>query len=227
MIASKRFMLAPWCVLTLVSAACGPRSVPIRMAVQIVAEPDQAAVTFKGKEVGETPTSITIGSFNDLMAIAVRQEGRDVVEKRVRFLSAERAELIFRFGSAKSPLANALGLSKILIFDYSEHVCFDTDRFDLKPQALPILQKQAELLRSYFPRLPVYVCGHSDSTGTAEHNLDLSLRRAQAVSAYLEGHGVPGPRLRAQGFGEEFPIEQNASASGRAMNRRTEVVLEQ
>jgi outer membrane protein OmpA-like peptidoglycan-associated protein len=70
------------------------------------------------------------------------------------------------------------------------------------------------------PDLSLIVEGHTDSTGTAEHNKDLSERRAKSVVTYLTGRGIAAARLSAIGKGEAEPVEDNASPAGRAGNRR-------
>ncbi len=70
------------------------------------------------------------------------------------------------------------------------------------------------------PRLKVEIQGHTDSTGTPAYNLGLSDRRANAVRDYLISQGVPGGQLTARGYGQTQPIASNATAAGRASNRR-------
>jgi outer membrane protein OmpA-like peptidoglycan-associated protein len=150
----------------------------------------------------------------------------ETVEKRVRILSPEKAEVVFRLGSGgPSPLARRLGLTRILVFEYAESVSFESSRSDLRPEALPVLDKQAEILTTYFPKTEATVCGFTDSTGSDELNDRLSLARAEAVVTHLESRGVLRSRLRARGFGKEFEIAPNDTPEGRARNRRTEVVL--
>lgn len=207
------------------TTACA-KQVPMKMAVEVVSEPDKAAVSFKGKEVGDTPANLDVGTFEELMAIAAKKENASVVEKRVRILSPDKAQLIFRFGDV-SPVAKKLGYSKVLVFDYSERVSFDSGKAELKPDALSILNRQAEILKLYFPEVEVNVCGHTDSTGGDDLNLKLSVDRAKAVSDYLAAAGVPKPKLKPQGFGKDYPIATNATADGRGTNRRTELILPQ
>ena len=69
------------------------------------------------------------------------------------------------------------------------------------------------------------VVAHTDAIGSARYNDGLSDRRAESVSAYLEGGGVPAPRLYRVGVGEGFPVASNATADGRKQNRRARVYV--
>jgi outer membrane protein OmpA-like peptidoglycan-associated protein len=208
------------------AVGCGPK-IDLKMAVEVVSDPGEATVTFKGKEVGSTPAALEVKTFDELMSIAAKREGAPVSEKRVRILAPDKAQLVFRFGTNASEVAKKLGLTRVLVFDYSEKVSFDSGRSELKPDGLPVLNKQADILKSYFPNVDVFVCGHTDSTGGDDLNLKLSLDRARVVSDYLSARGVPAARLKVQGFGKEYPNESNESPAGRANNRRTELILPQ
>jgi outer membrane protein OmpA-like peptidoglycan-associated protein len=221
-------------VALLFACACASQPPPrpevrLRLALEVISDPPRAEVSFRGKAVGETPASIAVTTYDELEGISAASGDLTVVEKRLRLLSSDKAHLIFRFGrpEQQSPLARTLGVQNVLIFDYSEKVAFDVDRFDLKPDALPILNTQADILSIYFPHALVYVCGYTDATGSEEHNLRLSLKRAQAVADYLVARGIDKDRLKIRGFGKDYPVETNATAAGRALNRRTEVILPQ
>ncbi|MES2056775.1 MAG: OmpA family protein [Pseudomonadota bacterium] len=67
--------------------------------------------------------------------------------------------------------------------------------------------------------------GHTDKTGTTEYNDQLSKRRADAVAALLTTNGFVAENVRATGLGERFPIETNASATGRRENRRVVILI--
>lgn len=73
--------------------------------------------------------------------------------------------------------------------------------------------------------LNLKVEGHTDSTGNAAYNVDLSIRRASTIKQYLIDHGIDGNRIEVAGFGEDRPIATNTSARGRATNRRVEFLL--
>jgi outer membrane protein OmpA-like peptidoglycan-associated protein len=203
--------------------------VRLHLTLEVISDPPEAQVHFHGKALGATPVHVEVATYDDLQALSATSADLSVIEKRLRLVSASTGELMFRFGREQqpSPIARALGLQNVLVFDYSEKVAFDVDRFDLKPEALPILNTQADILMTYFPHALVYVCGYTDSTGSEEHNLMLSLKRAQAVADYLVGRGIDKDRLRTRGFGRDYPVDTNATAAGRALNRRTEVILPQ
>jgi outer membrane protein OmpA-like peptidoglycan-associated protein len=104
-------------------------------------------------------------------------------------------------------------------------VLFEVDRADLKPGATRQLDKVVTALRDR-PDLTLVIEGHTDSTGAASYNLDLSERRAAAVRQYLVLHGVASNRLRSRGLGEDYPVASNNDPAGRQQNRRVEIVLQ-
>jgi OmpA-OmpF porin, OOP family len=102
---------------------------------------------------------------------------------------------------------------------------FDTGRAELKPGGKAELGQLADRLKSIQIE-SIVVTGHADSVGGTKMNLGLSLRRAEAVKAYLEGMGVDGGMIKTVGLGETSPIADNNTVQGRAMNRRVEVEVE-
>ncbi|MEE9429317.1 MAG: OmpA family protein [Paracoccaceae bacterium] len=76
-----------------------------------------------------------------------------------------------------------------------------------------------------FPGSTVVVSGHTDSTGAASYNQNLSSQRANAVTAVLIANGVPGGRIRSIGYGEDRPLATNQTSGGRAQNRRVDIVI--
>jgi hypothetical protein len=89
----------------------------------------------------------------------------------------------------------------------------------------PILAAVADVLKAN-PGFKIEVAGHTDSTGDAAKNKELSERRANAVKQALVGrYGADGGRVTAKGWGVEQPIQENTTADGRAMNRRVEILL--
>jgi outer membrane protein OmpA-like peptidoglycan-associated protein len=103
-------------------------------------------------------------------------------------------------------------------------VLFDFDKADPKPAADENLAILAEFLRTH-PERSLLIEGHTDGTGILEYNFDLSRRRAVAVKSQFVAAGVSEERILAVGYGPVYPVASNAIASGRARNRRVEVVV--
>lgn len=103
-------------------------------------------------------------------------------------------------------------------------ITFDVDRSDIKPQFGQTLYNVSQTLKEY-ASTTVDVAGHADSTGSDEHNMALSQRRADSVAQALIANGVQPVRVVAVGFGESRPIATNDTAEGRAKNRRVEIKL--
>jgi outer membrane protein OmpA-like peptidoglycan-associated protein len=87
----------------------------------------------------------------------------------------------------------------------------------------PTLDRIAALLKAKAD-WKLTIEGHTDSTATPEHNLQLSKRRAEAVKAYLQTAGIDAGRLKAVGLGATKPVASNDTGTGRAQNRRVELV---
>ena len=103
-------------------------------------------------------------------------------------------------------------------------IYFDTDKAVIKPESEPALAEMAKLLKDN-PGLNVFIVGHTDNTGTFDHNMTLSLDRATAVvNVLVSGHGVAAARLKAVGDGPTAPVASNDTDEGRAKNRRVELV---
>ena len=103
-------------------------------------------------------------------------------------------------------------------------ISFDTGRYDIKSNFAPILDRFAEGLRSS-PNAEVRIVGHTDSTGSDAVNNPLSLNRANSTRDYLMMRGVSGSRIYTEGRGSYQPIATNATAEGRARNRRVEIYV--
>ncbi len=97
-------------------------------------------------------------------------------------------------------------------------VKFATDKADLLPESYPMLDDAIATLKKY-PELKIEVAGHTDDRGSAAHNQSLSQRRAETVEKFLRDGGVTN-ELKAVGYGESQPMEDNATDAGRQANRR-------
>ena len=103
-------------------------------------------------------------------------------------------------------------------------VLFDFDKADLKPEAKRQLAVVLQALREQ-PSLQTHIVGHTDSVGTSAYNMKLSQRRAESVAHYLAQQGVSRQSLKTDRKGETEPVASNATAAGRAQNRRVEITL--
>ena len=99
---------------------------------------------------------------------------------------------------------------------------FDFDKSVLKPEARAKLDDLAVSIKGINLDVVIAV-GHTDSIGSNEYNQKLSIRRSEAVKAYLVGKGIDGNRIQAGGKGETAPVADNLAAEGRARNRRVEI----
>ncbi|MCY1176107.1 putative lipoprotein YiaD [compost metagenome] len=104
------------------------------------------------------------------------------------------------------------------------NITFATDSANIAPNFYSPLNNLAGSLKQ-FNQNSIEIIGYTDSTGSRQHNMDLSQRRAQSVSTYLTSQGVDAAHLSVRGAGPDQPIASNADANGRSQNRRVEVNL--
>jgi outer membrane protein OmpA-like peptidoglycan-associated protein len=111
-----------------------------------------------------------------------------------------------------------------LILNMPGHVTFATDSADISASFYPVLRSVALVLEEY-RKTVIEVAGHTDSTGTLQHNQTLSERRAESVAAFLGAQGIEQLRLLMRGFGPNRPVANNDTREGRQANRRVELIL--
>lgn len=107
---------------------------------------------------------------------------------------------------------------------FDSGILFDVNQSTLKVPAQVNLQNLAKILNKY-EDTEILIEGHTDSTGPADHNMDLSLRRAQMVSNFMANIQVSPTRFRIMGYGEDQPIASNETSSGRQENRRVDIAI--
>ena len=103
-------------------------------------------------------------------------------------------------------------------------ISFDTGRYDIKPNMRAVLDRFATSLNQN-PVSTVRIIGHTDSSGSDAVNAPLSVNRAAATRDYLVARGVAVSRIAIDGRGSHEPVADNATAAGRAMNRRVEIFV--
>lgn len=225
---NRTICLAPAALLLLACASApGPAPAPLVPAwtVDVRSDPPGARIARGDEALGVAPLRVGAASMVEALALRAESSGLPLVERRIRVRGEADLEITFRFGDAPTPLAHALGLGRVTVFDYAGGALFEVDRAELRGEALVLLARQAELLQGPFAGLRVWACGHTDHTGGEAHNLALSLARAEAVADVLKRHGVDASRIAVEGFGWQFPVAEESSDSGRALNRRAEIVL--
>jgi outer membrane protein OmpA-like peptidoglycan-associated protein len=138
-----------------------------------------------------------------------------------------RREADARAAAAQADLVKLAGVkeeARGLVVTLSGSVLFASNRSELLPAARERLNQVATaLLATKDRRLTVE--GYTDSRGTADHNMGLSQKRADAVRSYIISRGYAGELVLASGRGETQPVADNASSEGRANNRRVEIVI--
>ena len=127
----------------------------------------------------------------------------------------------------RGSLNSNVGVTRVgdsLVVNMPQDVLFAVDSATLRPDLTSDIRTVANSLLRY-PNTRIEVVGHTDNTGTAAYNQDLSQRRAVSVADVLRSSGVPGPRITTYGRGEDAPIATNQTPQGQAQNRRVEIII--
>lgn len=155
------------------------------------------------------------GEHTAYVALTVGQVVSDIHVVEVKNMEADKVVI------DAAALGNALDAKGYVVV---EGIFFETDKADLKPTSADALFEMAELFATR-PDLNVYIVGHTDSQGSFDHNMSLSVQRAQSVSKILiEQHDIKAGRMKAYGVGPLAPTSTNNSDVGRAQNRRVVLV---
>jgi outer membrane protein OmpA-like peptidoglycan-associated protein len=154
----------------------------------------------------------------------------EVVKKAKDDLAAEqkaRIEADARAATAQADLAKIAAVkeeARGLVITLSGSVLFTSNTSILSPAAQKRLDQVSDALMMTKDK-KLTVEGHTDSRGSASHNQELSQQRAEAVRSYIISRGYPSDMIQAQGIGKDRPVADNASAEGRANNRRVEIIV--
>jgi outer membrane protein OmpA-like peptidoglycan-associated protein len=147
------------------------------------------------------------------------QEAQRQAQEAIRQKEEMRARLLAQLNQVLQTRDTARGL----IVNMPD-VLFDFNKYSLKPEARERLAKVSGIIEAY-PGLKLEVEGHTDSIGSDEYNLQLSDKRADSVRAYLISNGVRPDSVTAEGLGKADPIADNATAAGRKLNRRVDMIV--
>jgi outer membrane protein OmpA-like peptidoglycan-associated protein len=183
-------------------------------AAQSKAEAKESA---QAKEEADAARAAALAQQQAAQAEAER--ARQQTQQAEQEKTAMRAKLLQQLNSILQTRDSARGL----IMNMSD-VLFDFGKYTLKPEAREKLAKVSGILLAY-PGLSIEVDGHTDNVGSDTFNQTLSEERANAVREYLVQQGVSFDALSARGFGKTSPIASNDTPTGRAQNRRVELIV--
>lgn len=142
-------------------------------------------------------------TLQEAKLLSVQQQGRWLEDQMISLAAAETGRgLVMTLGDVLFKAASA----------------------ELEPSANRTLLKLVHFLQLN-PKRMIRIEGYTDNRGDAAENLALSQARAQAVGNFIQGLGIDARRMEAVGYGEQFRVAENASARGRAQNRRVEIVF--
>lgn len=162
----------------------------------------------------------------EAQAQAQAQRDRELEQERQARLAAEReaAEARAQLEARLRELAQVREEARGTVLTLSGTLLFSPGKSNLLPTARARLDQLADVLRR-MPEQKLRIEGHTDSQGSEQVNEALSQRRAETVRQHLIAQGVEAGRIEAQGLGEAAPVADNQTPSGRAQNRRVEIVL--
>jgi uncharacterized repeat protein (TIGR01451 family) len=162
---------------------------------------------------------------SDLSTKRIVWNGKDANGRIVKGGAVYQYQFTLEFADgslSKSPL-RLFGVNRTNVISFElTGASFDTNKATLKASARRVLDEVVRTLKKH-PDERVVVRGHTDSTGDWEWNRELSLRRANSVRSYLIAAGISPDQLIAEGRGASSPVATNATAAGRARNRRVEI----
>lgn len=174
----------------------------------------------KGNIETQTTTSIS-----QVTGMASHREGYLVISENSNDPEL-KAKLLGNFSKTKNEAdCDSFIKNQVLLSDDSgvlARIHFDFDSHRLSPLAREALDKLSTSLKE--EQRQVFVDGHTDSVGSNAYNLDLGLRRAEAVVAHLSAKGLNKEKMVIRSFGKSSPLKPNNTSENRALNRRTEIL---
>lgn len=211
----KKIKILSSLVLVFVLVACAPQTKTQKGAVYGAAG-GAAAGAIIGQVIGRDTQSTLWGAA---IGAAVGGLGGAGVGKMMDDQEREMREVL-----AESEAAAIRREGNLLAVTFKGDVTFDTNATVIKPGLHTEIDRVASVLTRY-PETLIRVEGHTDSVGSDEYNMDLSLRRAASVRDLLVQRGVSSGRIETVGFGKTMPVATNATEAGRQRNRRVEIKI--
>ncbi len=191
-------------------------------------------ITAKGKDKGFIPAELDIIKWDKGKIIYSKKIKISKPDFQIEIPDADDVEITASADGfvPKKTIISRDDLKKEIELDQIEkgkeivvdNIYFETNEAYLKKESLNILDKMAEYLKNN-RRVKIEVRGHTDATGTREHNKKLSERRADSVAEYMIKNGVSPEQIKSEGYGFDKPIGDNRTEPGRKKNRRTEFYI--
>ncbi len=157
------------------------------------------------------------------LSIASLEADSERLRQERNQIRLEKAKTEERLQSALSQVADTRESARGIILNLPD-ILFDVDKATLKSDLKTSIAKLAGILL-IMSELQVRIEGHTDSTGSPEHNLKLSTERSRSVLNFLEAEGIAEGRMKAVGYGLSRPIADNGTREGRQKNRRVEIII--
>lgn len=210
---STKVLLAVLCTALFVTACAGDPNRKTKIGAGVGA----VLGGLTGSQLGdESGTNVAIGAA--LGALAGGATGR--------YMDNQQQELNEKLAAEQA--RDVLDITRLdsdaLKIGVASDASFAVDSSTLSQNAQSTFNKIANVLKDY-EKTAIHVVGHTDSTGSEQHNLELSQKRAQSVAGFLTGRGVDSQRVLTWGRGESEPIASNNTEAGRAENRRVDIVI--
>jgi OOP family OmpA-OmpF porin len=176
------------------------------------------------KQIGGT----VVATESSKETLKLTKDGKELwIEAWADFTGQYILTIVEKAGMAQEMIASAAAFAdglKATGHIAVDGILFETGKSALKPESDPAITEVAKLLKED-AGLSLYVVGHTDNVGALEGNMKLSQDRAQAVvQALIKTHGIAATRLKAFGDGPYAPVSSNDAETGRAKNRRVELV---
>lgn len=182
-----------------------------------------------GKVVDHSVLRETVHSLNiEALPQTIRQEHEDRTNRLARLSRQFGAQAPNVQDNLQVDAGTIPGVNHpvpVIRVRYGERTFFDTKSAKVKPEARKILDVLAESMKRDMPDTNLLILGHTDSRGSNEYNMQLSLDRAKAVMSELARRGVSYEQMATVGIGELQPITSNATDVGMAQNRRVEFMI--
>jgi outer membrane protein OmpA-like peptidoglycan-associated protein len=208
-----------------VEAEIARRTAEMNALAARAAEAEAAsAVALRQRQAAEAAVATAQRELSAIEAERLELQGSvTALQEQAANLAREKQELATRLQGALSEVADTRNTARGMVVSLPD-ILFDTNEATLKNDAKIVIAKLAGILL-IMPELNLRIEGHTDSTGSADYNQVLSEKRAASVRDFLAGQGINSQRMISIGYGMTRPVGDNATAQGRAKNRRVEIVI--